>query len=223
MSSAGFIYRWNVPRGDEYTDEELMELVKQDDRDAFELLYQRYERRIYNLVRRVVGPRPEVDDLTAEVFYRVYRGARTYVPKAKFKTWLYRITLNLCSTALRRRKPLISLDAPVASEDDPEEEHTIEVADPTSDPALYAERREMTEAIKKALDQLPAEQKQAMIMLVYDQMSYEEIAAATGSTVKAVKSRIHRARERLRSALKEYLPEERKKEDEERTGENHVV
>jgi RNA polymerase sigma-70 factor (ECF subfamily) len=173
------------------------------------MLYSRYERRIYNLVRRIVGQRPEVDDLTAEVFYRVYRGAKTYVPKAKFKTWLYRNAINLCSTALKRRKHLISLDAPVASEDDPEEEHTIEVADPTSDPALWAERREMMEHVKKSLSQLPAEQKQAMIMLVYDQMSSEEIATVTGSTVKAVKSRIHRARERLRILLKEYMPEPR--------------
>lgn len=190
-----------------YSDEEIMALVKGGETDAFEEIYDRYEKRVYNFVLRMVPTTQEAEDVTMEVFLRAFEAAPRYTPQAKLKTWLYRIAFNLCATAAKRRKPLISLDKPLRSQEDSEEDLEWQVPDEHSDPAEEAEKTELREAIQKALQSLPVDQRTAMTLLVYDDFSYEEIAEAMKCTVMAVKAKIHRARLHLRSLLKPFLPE----------------
>jgi len=190
-----------------YSDEEIMALVKEGETDAFEEIYNRYEKRVYNFVLRLVPTSQEAEDVTMEVFLRAFEAAPRYTPQAKLKTWLYRIAFNLCVTAAKRRKPVISLDKPLHSQEDSEDDQEWQIPDEHSDPAREAERAELREAIQKALQSLPVDQRTAMTLLVYEDFSYEEIAQAMKCSVMAVKAKIHRARHRLRSLLKPFLPE----------------
>jgi RNA polymerase sigma-70 factor (ECF subfamily) len=181
--------------------EELMARIAKGDEDAFEILVDRHQTSILNLTYRFIGDRTQAKDLAQEVFIRVWQAAKTYKPEAKFTTWIYRITANLCFNELKsaRRKKWFSFNW-----SDEDGEHTIE--ETLSDGVPSAEdlllEKERNRQISDALQSLPENQRMALILKRYDDLSYEEIARILNCSVSAVESLLFRAKRTLQEKLK---------------------
>ena len=184
--------------------EDLMTRVGQGDDHAFEILVNRHQTSVLNLIYRFIGDRTQAKDLTQEVFIRVWQAAKTYKPKAKFTTWIYRITANLCFNELKlsRRKKWFLFHQ---SSDD-QRGNTIE--ETLSDSASSAEDllldKERSRQISDALQGLPDNQRMALVLKRYDDLSYAEIAQIIGCSVSAVESLLVRAKRALQEKLKNY-------------------
>jgi RNA polymerase sigma-70 factor (ECF subfamily) len=175
---------------------------KNGDQTAFQELVDRHKLTVLNMCLRFTGNKDDADDLAQEVFIRVCQAAPNYEVKAAFTTWLYRITVNLCLNYQRRKKILqfFSLNHSKAIEDQIEHRaHWLEIHD-RPDTAL--ERKELQNLVQGSIQSLPENQKTALILHCYQNLSYQEIADVLKTTVSAVESRLHRAKENLRKRLK---------------------
>jgi len=175
------------------------------DEAAFDELVRRNTGKIHALIFRFLGDRDQLEDLTQEVFLRVYRTAGRYEPTAKFSTWLYRIVANLAFNVLRsRRKAYIrSLES---AETDEGDGYHHEIADSRArSPAERLDSAELGEHIARSIAQLPDNQRIAIVLNRYENKSYEEIAEVLDCSTMAVKSLLSRARANLRAALSGYL------------------
>jgi RNA polymerase sigma-70 factor (ECF subfamily) len=183
----------------------LMEKVKAGDMDAFRELVETHEQRVIGTVARMLGDPVEAEDLSQQVFVRVWKSAPRWEPTAKFTTWLYTILRNLVFNESRRRArhKTTSLDAATDDEDHPHQfaDGTVKSPDTTMLDA------EMQDAIERAIQELPPPQRMAVIMRRYQDVSYEEIGEVLDLTVPAVKSLLFRARTDLREKLRKYLGE----------------
>lgn len=186
----------------------LMERVKAGDSEAFNLLMKKYEKTVVNLVFRFTGDRESAEDLAQEVFLRVYRAAGRFEARAKFFTYLYKVTLNLCRNARAKaqRRRTNSLDAPRPGYEDQPLKRELE--DPAGSAEDHLARQELAEVVREAVMDLPEEQRVAVILQRYQGLAYEEIADTLGLSIPAVKSRLHRAKLNLRKKLEPYLENE---------------
>jgi len=179
----------------------LMQLVGTGDTVAFEELVERHQRLVVGTVARMLGSNSDVEDIAQQVFVRVWKSARRYVPRAKFTTWLLKITRNLVFNELRRRSRHAHLPLQVESE---EEERPIKDERAMAPDASLLER-ELQGAIEAAIAELPETQRLAVVLRRYDDLSYEEISDVLDQSVPAVKSLLFRARTELRTRLSRYL------------------
>ena len=186
---------------DNEVDIKLMDRVRKGDDSAFEELVSRHYRSVYNLVYRFLLDMADAEDVTQEVFLRVFRASKTYTAKAKFSTWLYTITKNLCFNELRKKRSvkIFSID----------EEVLPEIPSAADDPAFEVEKKEIRSRVLEAVKALPENLRIAVLLLKYHGLSYEEVAEILGCTVNAVKLRIHRAKAFLAKSIG-YLSEETK-------------
>ena len=191
------------PSSEDAKDVALMERVASGDTSAFEVLVERHQRLVVGTVARMLGSNSDVEDIAQQVFVRVWKSANRYVPRAKFTTWLLKITRNLVFNELRRRSRHAHL--PLQTEPD-EEERPIRDERATAPDALLLEQ-ELQAAIEAAIAQLPESQRLAVVLRRYDDLSYEQIADVLNQSVPAVKSLLFRARTELRSRLGRYLGE----------------
>jgi len=182
-------------------DVRLMQLVSTGDEGAFEELVERHQRLVVGTVARMLGNNSDVEDIAQQVFVRVWKSAKRYVPRAKFTTWLLKITRNLVFNELRRRSRHAQLPLQVESEG---EERPIRDERARAPDASLLEQ-ELQHAIEAAIGQLPETQRLAVVLRRYDELSYEEIAAVLEQSVPAVKSLLFRARTELRARLSRYL------------------
>jgi RNA polymerase sigma-70 factor (ECF subfamily) len=186
-------------------DAALMLRVKQGDTAAFTTLVEKYKQPVMNLAFRTLRDETEAEDLAQTVFVQAWKSAARYEPAAKFSTWLFTIARNLCLNEIRRRTrhPAESLDLP-----HPEQEgqplHQFEDTR-TSSPPDSVLHRELERKIQRALDDLPENQRLAILLCRQEELSYEEIAKVLDCSVSATKSLIHRGRETLKQRLKPYL------------------
>ena len=183
-------------------DAALMIAVKNGDTGAFEGLLLKYEGPIINYVHRFTQDAREAEDIAQEVFLRVYKAAGTYVPSAKFSTWLYRIASNLSLDHLKKRKHSLTWAAqPVPGRD--RDGGDIDVKDAASrTPETTAEDAAQKELVSSALSGLPDNQRLALTLKVYEDKSYKEISEILGCSVPAVESLIFRARQNLVKTLR---------------------
>jgi len=170
--------------------------LKAGDASALEEIVRRHQKHILNLVYRYLGDASHAEDVAQEVFLKIYRARANYEPKAKFSTWLYRVTVNHCLNEIRSRK---SQPARMELVDDLLEEAAGSEADQRMHQA------ELRQAVKAAIDSLPEHQRMAVLLARYEELSYEEISAAMGISLEAVKSVLHRARESLKEKLGRYV------------------
>ncbi len=182
--------------------------VRNGDRGAFEELVECHQQRVVGTVARMLGSdAADAEDVGQQVFLRVWKSAVRYEPTAKFTTWLYTITRNLVFNELRRRKhrPVTSLDAEMGGGGTVGDAfgHLEDTQTVAPDAALL--EAELQAAIAAAVNQLPEAQRMALVLRRYEDLSYEEIAAALDLTVPAVKSLLFRARTLLREKLGRYL------------------
>ena len=190
----------------EPSDIDLMLRFQKGDEEAFDRIVLRHQRSIVNLVRRFIGPLPETEDLAQDVFVRLYQARASYRPTAKFTTFLYRNTLNLCLNFLRDRKhrKTVSIDGP-GEEDD----RRMEMPDASAeDPAESAGDRERKRAVREAVEALPDNQRMAVILSRWEGLSYKDIGETLDLSVMAVKSLLSRAKENLRYKLSVLLKDE---------------
>ena len=182
-------------------DVRLMRLVSRGDTSAFEELIERHQALVAGTVARMLSSNSDVEDLAQQVFIRVWKSARRYVPRAKFTTWLLKITRNLVFNELRRTKrhAHVPLQSEPGAEDPPLKDETNLAPD-----ASLLES-ELQRTIEEAILQLPETQRMALVLRRYEQLSYEQIAEVLDLTVPAVKSVLFRARSELRSRLSKYL------------------
>jgi RNA polymerase sigma-70 factor (ECF subfamily) len=182
-------------------DVRLMELVGHGDTLAFEKLIERHQALVAGTVARMLGSNSEVEDIAQQVFIRVWKSASRYTPRAKFTTWLLKITRNLVFNELRRSKRRAQV--PMQSDAEAEEIPLKDETSPAPDASLL--EHELQEAIEDAITQLPDTQRMALVLRRYEQLSYEQIAEILDLSVPAVKSLLFRARSELRERLSKYL------------------
>jgi RNA polymerase sigma-70 factor (ECF subfamily) len=187
--------------GEDAEDVRLMQLVSAGDTEAFEELVRRHQRLVVGTVARMLGNNSEVEDIAQQVFVRVWKSAKRYVPRAKFTTWLLKITRNLVFNELRRR----SRHAHMPLQLEPEEEERPLKDERAMAPDAALLEQELQRAIETAIAQLPETQRMAVVLRRYDDLSYEQIADVLDQSVPAVKSLLFRARTELRSTLSRYL------------------
>ena len=182
-------------------DVRLMRLVAGGDTSAFEKVIERHQALVAGTAARMLGSNSDVEDIAQQVFIRVWKSARRYVPRAKFTTWLLKITRNLVFNELRRAKRRAHV--PLQSEPGAEEIPLKDETNPAPDASLL--ENELQRAIEEAIMQLPESQRMALVLRRYEQLSYEEIAEVLDLSVPAVKSVLFRARTELRTRLSKYL------------------
>jgi RNA polymerase sigma-70 factor (ECF subfamily) len=182
-------------------DVRLMRLVARGDSSALEDLIERHQALVAGTVARMLGSNSDVEDIAQQVFIRVWKSARRYVPRAKFTTWLLKITRNLVFNEMRRARRRAQV--PLQSEPGAEEIPLKDETNPAPDASLLED--ELRRAIEEAILQLPESQRMALILRRYEQLSYEQIAEVLDLSVPAVKSVLFRARTELRSRLSKYL------------------
>jgi RNA polymerase sigma-70 factor (ECF subfamily) len=186
---------------DDAEDVRLMQLVSGGDTAAFEILVERHQRLVIGTVAKMLGNNSDVEDIAQHVFVRVWKSAKRYVPRAKFTTWLLKITRNLVFNEMRRqgRHSHVPLQLEAGEEERPvKDEHAA-----SPDAALL--EQELQGAIDAAIARLPESQRMAVILRRYEELSYEQIAEVLDQSVPAVKSLLFRARTELRARLRQYL------------------
>jgi RNA polymerase sigma-70 factor (ECF subfamily) len=186
---------------DDAEDVRLMRLVAGGDTVAFEQLVERHQTLVAGTVARMLGANSDVEDIAQQVFIRVWKSAGRYVARAKFTTWLLKITRNLVFNEMRRAKR--HPHVPVQIE--PEAEEILLKDEATATPDAILLEAELQGAIDKAIALLPEMQRMALVLRRYEELRYEEIADVLDLSVPAVKSLLFRARMELRERLKDYL------------------
>lgn len=179
-------------------DEQLVAAAQKGSLDAFNGLVARHERAAYGLAFRLLNDAGLAEDVTQESFLAAWSSLSSY-RGGLFKSWLLRIVANRCYDELRRRqrRPADSLDALPVEPTDVWSSHA-----PAEDPDEFALRRELGRYLQHGLDQLPADQRLTLVLSDIQGHSYDEIATITGVNLGTVKSRLSRARARLRDELK---------------------
>lgn len=187
------------PRSEDDPDLESMRRLQGGEDLALNDLMGRWRSPLIAFVLRYLGSQHEAIDLAQETFVRVYEHRHAFKAQAKFSSWLFSIAANLCRNQLRwrARHPTISLEA-----EEEEEGGGRQLEEPSPSPAENAVDRETAEAVKREIQLLPHDLRVAVILSVYDERSHEEIGEVLGCSAKAVESRLYRAREALRKALK---------------------
>ena len=179
------------------TDEELVARSMGGDHDSFNQLVLRWERPIYALAYRVIGREDDARDVCQETFLRAFRALGGFKGQAKFSSWLYRITLNLCRDWIRRQRR-----QPVAQA--PEGVDLLDLATETT-PAESIEdlvaRRELSHAVARAMASLPDEQRTAIILKEYHGLTFQEIADLLDCPLSTVKTRLYQGLTVLRRQL----------------------
>jgi RNA polymerase sigma-70 factor (ECF subfamily) len=189
------------------TDEALMERYRDGDKDAFEILYRRYEKPVLDLIYRMVIDASAAESLCQEAFYRVVKSRKRYQATAQFKTWLFQIAINLCRDRLRRmeHRAHLSLNAPVGSRNDGGIELQDRISDPSPGAAANLESAQLESLIKTAIASLPEEEHLVVVMKEYQGMPYSEIAEIINCPIGTLKSHNHRAHQRLKKILSKYI------------------
>ena len=181
-------------------DVRLMLRVKGDDGDAFAALQGQYAPRVFGYFCKQIRDRGEAEDLTQEVFLRLYRSRRTYQPRAGFATWIFHIAHNVARNAMRsrRRRPLVHLDP-----DGPTSRGLFEAltVDQEATPSRPLERDELAGQVRAAVAGLAGRQRTAVELHQFHDRTYAQVAQDLAMTPKAAKSLLYRARNQLREAL----------------------
>jgi RNA polymerase sigma-70 factor (ECF subfamily) len=184
------------------TDEELVQKAQQDDERAFGKLVERYETKVYSLAIKMLRNPEDAEDVLQDTFLRAYRGIKSFQGNSTFSTWIYRITANSALMRLRKKQlPTVSID------DADEREAPINIADWSPGPVEQLLTQETQKAMDEAIEALPPEFKQVFILRDVEELSNAEVAEILDLSVAAVKSRLHRARLKVRNRLAVYFSE----------------
>lgn len=188
-------------------DVRLMLEVRDDNAAAFEELVVRYQDRLIALLDHLVGSRDLAEDLTQEVFLRVYRSRKSYMPGAKFATWLFTIANNVALNALRSRsrRKEVRLKTQDAARSGTLAMEAVLAASSGQMPARRLDKAEIRDVVRLAVEALSERQRMAVLLSKFEQLSYADIGEIMDLTPQAIKSLMARARCNLRQVLEPYL------------------
>jgi RNA polymerase sigma-70 factor (ECF subfamily) len=184
----------------------LMLRVRNDEPGAFAELIGRYRPKVFGRCYRLLGDREEAEDLTQDVFLRLYRCRKHYQPRARFNTWLFHIAQNVVRNAIRsrRRRPVVRLSS-YAETDEKQRPLRLPRTDRADCPSRPLERRELAGVVRAAVSDLGERQRTALELHQFQQRTYVQIANQLAMTPKAAKSLLYRARNQLRSQLSKFM------------------
>jgi RNA polymerase sigma-70 factor (ECF subfamily) len=182
-------------------DEDLMEYFQQGTVEAFNILVERYSERLMHYLYSFLGDRRRCEDLLQDTFLRVHRNRHSYRRIAKFSTWLYTIAGNLARSEYRKRKRRRL--QPIHSVNRDDEEYEMEIPDESFSPDRHAESTFQDRYIQEALNEIPPDFREVVVLRDVQQLAYDEIAQITGLPMGTVKSRINRGRTKLQNLLDE--------------------
>jgi RNA polymerase sigma-70 factor (ECF subfamily) len=188
------------------SDEELILQVQQGNNVCFDLLVDRFKVRLFNYLFRMVGDRDEAEELAQETFVKAFIHADKYKTIAKFSTWLYTIATNLVRNRIRSKKrapQFLSLWHRSGESD--ADEKQIDLIDHGRQPDSQFNDKELGSIINDAIAKIPEKYRTSFVLREINQLSYEEIAAATGLKLGTVRSRINRARNYFRQLVEPLL------------------
>ena len=158
----------------------LVRAAQDGDIDAFEAIVRRHQAAVYRVARRMLGSSADAQDVTQDTFVRAWRHLGRFRSDSAVSTWLYRIVTRRCLDLIATSRPTEHLDEDLQTSG--------------TDPSENAEQRERLRAITHAIAMLPAEQRAALVLREFEALSYQDVADVLGTTVPAIKGRIHRAR-----------------------------
>jgi RNA polymerase sigma-70 factor (ECF subfamily) len=186
------------------SDADVIARARKGDHDAFRVLVERYQERAYGLALRVLRDEEWARDVVQEGFLKVYRSLDRFEGRSSFYTWLYRIVMNLCLDAKRsdRSSRHVEWDETAPLEADPASADAVSaVHQEFTGPAGSLERAELREFMARAIEQLPDDARQTLLLREVEGLSYAEIAECLGVPKGTVMSRLHHARRRVREIL----------------------
>jgi RNA polymerase sigma-70 factor (ECF subfamily) len=187
-------------------DVRLMIQVRTEVAGAFETLVERYQNRLMGILFHLVGNREEAEDLCQEVFLRIYRARKGYRPRAKFSTWLFTIANHLALNHLRSKGRNVSVPMGRTTNDSSAGFLVAQqLAGREGTPSTQMRQAELADLVREAVAVLSEDQKLAVLLNKFEEMSYAEIADVMGRSPAAVKSLLARARNQLREQLEPYL------------------
>lgn len=185
-------------------DRQLVDRARQGDKRAFELLVEKYQRRLFRLLSRMVRDPEEVEDIAQETFIKAYRALPNFRGDAAFYTWLYRIGVNTAKNYLvSRNKAMPTVSAQALDDDDEPDERLV--AQDINTPESELLSKQIALAVNEAVEALPEELRSAITLREMEGLSYEEIAELMGCPIGTVRSRIFRAREAIAAKLRPIL------------------
>lgn len=184
-------------------DSVLVKAFLAGDQRAFDILVTRHQNMIFNVCYRLIGDYEEANDSAQETFIKAFSSLKGFRSEASFSTWLYRIAVNTCKNKLSSLKyrfnmMMSRLDRPREGENSC---WKMEILDDSSSPEPSLERKELEMHIQREIDSLPKDQKLVIVLRDIEGLSYEEVAQITGFNKGTVKSKLARARQRLRKRL----------------------
>jgi RNA polymerase sigma-70 factor (ECF subfamily) len=182
----------------EISDDQIIERTLAGETDAFSLLVRRWERPIYGLSLRMLGRDEDARDVCQETFLAAFRNLRKFRGDAKFSSWIYRIALNACHSRLRKQSGAV--ERSIDQED--EDGHKFELSDAGAEhipDRMHRDQRAAT--VRKALQALPAEMRQVIVMKEYEELTFAEISEILNIPVSTVKSRLYTGLQQMRARL----------------------
>lgn len=183
---------------------EILKKINSNDTSTFRDIFDTYHQMVFNICFRMTGNREEGEDLTQEVFLKVYQSINSFRLESKLSTWLYRITLNHCLNEQKKKKRQrwLSLDFINDSNKDLE---NFSSGNAKNNPDVVLEQKETELIVQKCINSLPAKQRIAIILHRYEGLSYQDIADVMKCSVASVESRLFRAKQNLVLKLRPYL------------------
>ncbi len=178
------------------TDEELVEAAQAGDASAFNVLAQRWERRIRGAIYRVLGSEDDARDLAQEAFLKAYRALGSFKRQARFSSWLYQIALNLCRDRLRRRRGKVHVSL---EEMDEETGPRLRQRGPSALDLVQAS--DLSRVVAEAVATLPDDQREVIVLKEYQDLTFLEISEVLDLPVSTVKTRLYRGLGQLRQNL----------------------
>ena len=187
-------------RMEQISDDDLIRLYCNGDAEAFDTLFDRYHVSVYSLARTMLGDIGGSEEVLQETFLGVAQNAKRYTPRGKFRPWVMRIVRNLCLNRIRADRLRRANTA----------QSSLEFIDPVSqatDPAARVDADEQTAIVRAAIAELPDNQREAIALYAFQEMSYREIADVMDTPINTVKTLIHRSRAALARKLQSRLQE----------------
>ena len=186
-----------------YSDEDLMEYFQNGKELAFNELVNRYKDRLHNFLYRYTHDHQDCEDLVQETFLRVHKSKASYERIARFSTWMYTIALNLAKSLYKKKQRMLKVS--IHKDPDDSESRELLIKDSSILPDEILHQKLSMEELQKALDALPDEFREVVVLRDIKELTYEEISDATGIPMGTVKSRINRGRSQIQHMIEQYV------------------
>jgi len=190
------------------SDDKLMLRCQEGDASAFDQIVQHHRTTLFNFIYRFINDRESAEELTQEVFIRIYKNIGKFRPELSgFRTWMYRIASNLCKNELRNRSrhSKIITKSTSANTDEKGDNQIEKLQDASPGPDIQLEQNELREILNSAISYLPEKYRTVIILRDIEDMPYGDIAKIINKPEGTVKSRLNRARHMLKDKMKDYI------------------